>query len=368
MLSLAQILGDVSTAHVQAPEDWARSVTHALREAAIHHQSRNGYYRARCDAFGVDPATITGLDDLQGLPLVPVGLFRRPDARMLLTCSLAEVEAETHSTGGGVPWIAHRNAETVTRALVGLTGTYREFFTLSSGTGLFLGPSTADAAGMGVVKVFTILNGVFDHHAYLADDDVFDPREALGFLQTWAGRTTRHLIGTPFLIGRFLRFLEHEGTTLRLDPYSMVIALDGGRRPPVDAASAEDLRDRCRARLGVRAENVRGMYGMVESNMLAVECHLHRQHVPPWCYVSIRDVDDIGRELPAGSTGLIGVMDALNTSYPGFLLSEDLGEVETGTCGCGRTGQVLTVRRGPQGAGPGGYGGSIQRYLDAGRS
>lgn len=351
MLSITQILGDVSGAHVQSPDDWARSVTHAVRDAAIHHHARNGFYRAQCEAWGVDPARMHGIGDLQDLPLVPVGMFRRPDAHLLLTCSLADVETETRADGTGTaPSIARRNHETVTRALIGLTGTYREFFSLSGGAGLFLSPSATGAPEMGMVKVINVFNGVLDHHAYLGDAGAFDPQEALEYLRRWTGRMTRHVIGPPETILRFLRFLEAERINVLLDPYSMVITLGGWKRFPDGSGPAEDFRDQCHDRLGVRRENVRDMYGSIESTMLAVQCHLHRLHVPPWCYVSVRDAEDPRREVVAGRTGVIAILDALNTSYPGFLLTDDVGEVETGTCGCGRTGQVITVRR--QGHGP----------------
>jgi long-chain-fatty-acid---luciferin-component ligase len=367
MLSLSQTLGDVSAAHHQSPEDWARSVTTVVRDAAIYHVARNGFYRAQCDAVGVDPAALHELEDLHELPLLPVRLFKRPDARVLLTCSLAAVEAEAHSTGtSGVSSVVSRDAETVTRALVGLTGTYREFFGLSGGAGLFLSPSSAEAPENGMVKVFNILNGVLDDRAYLVSDSVFDPAEALEYLRTWKGRMTRHIIGPPFLVRRFLRFLEVEGINVFLDPYSMVVTLGGWKRSPGDAVSAEDFRDQCHHRLGVRRENVRDMYGLIESGLLAVECHLHRKHVPPWCYVSVRDVNDVDQVAP-GRTGIIAVLDGLNTSYPGFLLTDDVGDVETGACACGRTGQVITFRHRRQGAELGRCAVSIERYLESGQ-
>jgi long-chain-fatty-acid---luciferin-component ligase len=366
MLSLPQMLGNVSKAYAQSPDDWARSVTDVLRDAAIYHQAGNGFYRAQCDAFGVDPAAINDINDLQALPLLPVGLFKRPDARVLLTCSLADVETETRSSGTrGVPSVAPRNSETLTLALVGLIGTYREFFSLSGGAGLFLNPSDPEASEMGLLKDLNILNSVFDHHTYLVADEAFDAGQALGELRRWKSHMTRHIVGPPFLIGQLLRFLEREEINLRLDPYSMIITLGGWKRHTDEAIPDERFRERCHDLLGVRAENVRDMYGLIESNMLAVECHLHRKHVPPWCYISIRDPgqDGDGAGLPRGE--LLAVLDALSTSYPGFLLTDDMGDVEAGTCGCGRTGQVINFRRrGPDG-GLGHCPVSIGRYLGA---
>ncbi|WP_236783027.1 LuxE/PaaK family acyltransferase [Arthrobacter sp. QXT-31] len=357
----------MSKAYAQSPDDWARSVTDVLRDAAIYHQAGNGYYRAQCDALGVDPAAINDINDLQALPLLPVGLFKRPDARALLTCSLADVETETRSSGTrGVLSVAPRNSETLTLALVGLIGIYREFFSLSGGAGLFLNPSDPEASEMGLLKDLNILNSVFDHHTYLVADEAFDAGVALEELRRWKSHMTRHIVGPPFLIGQLLRFIEREEINLRLDPYSMIITLGGWKRHTDEAISDERFRERCHDLLGVRAENVRDMYGLIESNMLAVECHLHRKHVPPWCYISIRGPGQDGKELAPGETGTIAVLDALSTSYPGFLLTDDMGDVETGTCGCGRTGQVINFRRrGPDG-GRGHCPVSIERYLSAG--
>lgn len=357
MLSLSQILGDVSAAHRQSPEEGARSLTHAVRDAAIHHHARNRYYRAQCEAAGVDPAMVHGLDDLRHLPLLPVGLLRRPEAHVLLTCSLAEVETETRVPGtGGASPVVRRNAETETRALIGLTGTYREFLGLSGGAGLFLGPPS---------RVLNVLHGVLDHHVDLVDD-AGDPEPAADQLRRWQGGPVRHVLGPGPLLRRLLRSLADAATTVRLDPYSMVVTLGGRNHYPEEAGEAEVFRDQCHDRLGVRRENVREAYAMAESSLLAVECHVHRKHVPPWCHVSARDPGDVRTEVAPGATGLIAVLDSLNTSYPGFLLSEDVGSVETGPCPCGRTGQVLTVhgrRQGPAQA-RGALG--LEEYLAAG--
>jgi long-chain-fatty-acid---luciferin-component ligase len=129
--------------------------------------------------------------------------------------------------------------------------------------------------------------------------------------------------------------------------------------------SRENFDAKLQQYLGVKPDHIRDMYGMIESNMLAVECEYHNKHVPPWCYVSIRDVNDPNIELPPGHTGIIGILDALNTAYPGFLLSEDVGEVTVDDCPCGRGGQTINFRRRTQGAELGCCAVSIERFIDS---
>ncbi|GGK78273.1 LuxE/PaaK family acyltransferase [Mangrovihabitans endophyticus] len=365
-MNVATMLGAPGEALRQPQQQWAAAVTAVLREAFGYHFERNAFFRAQCDADGVTPADVSTRADLPKIPMLPVSMFKRPDAHMLLTAPLTDIELEIRSTGtGGVPSVARRDTTTVDRAVVGITSSYRDFFALSKGAGLFLCPSTAEAPEMGMVKVFNMLNGVFDDHVYLVRDYAFDADEALRYLRSREGEMTRHIIGPPFLVNRFLRFLELEDIELKLDPESMVITLGGWKRYTGESISRPEFDAKLQRYLGVGAGRIRDMYGMIESNMLAIECEHHRKHVPPWCYVSIRDVDDPSVELTPGRTGGIAVLDALNTAYPGFLLSDDIGEVDESGCPCGRTGQTVSFRRRRQGAELGCCAVSIEKFLDS---
>ena len=312
------------------------------------------------------PLDITELADLARMPMLPVSMFKRPDAHVLLTAPLTDIELEIRSTGtGGVPSVARRDTETVTRASSAIFGQYRDFFAVSNGAGLFLCPSTAETPEMGMVKVFNLLNGLFDDHAYLVRTTPSTPRTRWTTCTRWEGEMTRHVIGPPFLVNRLLRFLELEEIELKLDPESLVITLGGWKRYTGESISREDFDAKLEHHLGVAADRVRDMYGMIESNMLAVECEHHRKHVPPWCYVSIRDVPDASVELEPGQTGNIAILDALNTSYPGFLLSDDIGEVDESPCQCGRTGQSVSFRRRRQGAELGCCAVAIEKFIES---
>lgn len=216
---------------------------------------------------------------------------------------------------------------------------------------------------MGMVKIFNLLAGLFDDHRYLVRDYTFDPAEALSVLEGWEGRMTRHIVGPPFLIARLLRFAEKNGRAMPLDPESMVVMLGGWKQYTGTAISREEFDAAVTRVFGITPDRIRDMYGMIESNMLAIECEHHRKHVPPWCYVSIRDIADSSRELEPGKVGGVAVLDALNTSYPGFLLSDDIGEIDETDCECGRTGQSVRFHRRREGAELGCCAVSIEKFL-----
>lgn len=345
-------------------EQWRQSLVDALRSSFAYHLENNAFYRAQCD--GVSPADIGGYRDLHKIPLLPVGMFKQTGAHVLLTAGLADIETEIRSTGtSGVPSVARRDALTTTRASVGILGGYRDFFGISKGAGMFLCPSTAEVPEMGMVKVFNLMTAMLDDHRYLVNNYSFDPEDALAYLRRWEGAMTRHIIGPPFIVARFMRFLELEQIPLTLDPESMIIMLGGWKQYTGRSISRDEFNDKAQRLLGVERSRIRDMYGMIESNMLAIECEHLRKHVPPWCYVSIRDIADPAMELEPGKTGGIAILDALNTAYPGFLLSDDVGDIDESDCPCGRTGQTVRFRRRRHGAELGCCAVSIEKYLDS---
>jgi len=363
-MDLAAMVGMPGEALRVPRSQWRESLTSALRSAFGFHYERNAFYRAQCEE--VSEADLADYESLHRIPLLPVGMFKQAGSHVLLTGGLADIETEIRSTGtSGVPSVARRDALTTTRASIGILGGYRDFFGISRGAGLFLCPSTAEVPEMGMVKVFNLLTAMLDDHRYLVRDYSFDPAAALDYLRRWEGTMTRHIVGPPFIVARFMRYLELEGIPVRLDPESMIIMLGGWKQYTGRSISREEFNEKAERLLGVQRSQIRDMYGMIESNMLAIECEHQRKHVPPWCYVSIRDINDPTVELVPGKTGGIAILDALNTAYPGFLLSDDVGEVDETDCPCGRTGQTVRFRRRRQGAELGCCAVSIEKYLDS---
>jgi long-chain-fatty-acid---luciferin-component ligase len=335
-----------------------------VRDSIAFHYQANPWFRRECDRQQLTPDDLHEIADLQRIPLIPVQTFKRPDAGFLLSVPLDAIDLEIQSTGtSGFPSVARRDAVTTTRASLALLALYREFFGIARGVGLMLCPSPAEAPEMGMVKVFNLLTGLLDDRAYLVRDYAFDPREAVEYLRGWTDRQTRHILGPPFLVNRLLAYLQEQDLRLPLDPGSFAITLGGWKRFNRERICRAVFDRKLETYLGIQPGNSRDMYGMIESNLLAVECEHHRKHLPPWCHVTVRDVNDFSVELPTGQVGVIGILDTLSRSYPGFLLSEDVGRVETEQCPCGRSGQVISFVRRLQGAELGCCAVTIERHM-----
>lgn len=338
----------------------------AVETASFHYQ-QNAFYRQLCLESGIDATTFDTPHkefDSDALPLLPVSLFKDGYSHKLLTCELADIELEIRSTGtSGIPSVARRDARTVTRCAHALIGSYREFFALSAGHAAFLCPSTAEYPEMGMLKAFNVLNGMVNSRHYAITDDVFAIEDAVRALRSVEG-TTRHLIGPPFAIARLVRHLAEKGDTLPLDRNSMVIMLGGWKRYTGEEVSRPTLEGLITERLNVPATQVRDMYGLIESSMLSIECEHHNKHVPPWCRISIRQEEDTTTPCTDGDTGVIAIHDYINSSYPGFILTDDLGTVKWVECECGRNGQVVSFARRRAGAEIGCCAINLEQWID----
>jgi long-chain-fatty-acid---luciferin-component ligase len=359
------VIGNLAVAfRLPKPEQDALKIQLTQKSFAFHYETNLAFHK-ECDMLGVTPEGLQSVEDLNRIPLIPVQVFKKPNALSLLSVPLDDVELEIQSTGTtGIPSVARRDVVTTTRACLSLLALYREFFGIAHGVGVFLCPSPAETPEMGMVKVFNLFSGLLDDRAYLVRDFVFDPEEAINYLQTWRGRHIRHLFGPPFMIARLLRYLERKEFPLPLDPGSYAITLGGWKRFNRERIDRHSFDGKLQAYLGLLPSQVRDMYGMIESNLLAVECDYHRKHVPPWCHVTVRALDDPSAEVPAGQVGVIGILDALSRSYPGFILSQDIGRIEPNAeCPCGRTGQVLSFVGRRRGAEPGCCAVTIERFM-----
>jgi len=158
-------------------------------------------------------------------------------------------------------------------------------------------------------------------------------RTLLGYAKQ--GRPVR-FIGFPAYFMFFLRELQRNGIRLKLHHKSLVI-LGGGwkqffterlEKPALYALSEEVL--------GLGAGRIREFFGVVEHNIVYLDCSNHHFHVPIYARVIIRDVNTI-EPVGFGVPGILNLLTPMITSMPlCSIMTDDLATLYPGSsCGCG---------------------------------
>lgn len=313
-----------------------------IKESFTYHYESNNYYHNACVEKGVTPDSIQSFADLVKIPLIPINLHKSNDSHKLLTVGLNSIELEMRSTGtSGIPSVSRRCSPTVDGAVLSIYAMYREFFKISNGAGLYLCPSTEEIPEMGMIKALNMLAGLLDTHRFMVKQEQFVPEDAVKQLNEWQNNFTRHIIGPPFLINRFIRFLKASNTKIKLDKRSYIITLGGWKRFTGEILSREEFNQECIEYLGVEPHQIRDIYALVESNVMAVDDEFGEKHATPFMHFSVRDPKKLDREVEPGEVGQLAIFDPISRSTPGFILTEDLVRLLPGDSQSGRSGQRM---------------------------
>jgi len=298
----------------------------AEREARLHPvlAALTDHHRARCPAYR---RMVDVLHDREGIPWLPVGLFKR---HRLASVPDDEVTSVLTSSGttGQVP----------SRILLDRATAERQSRALTLIMGHVLGPRRLPMI-------------VFDHEGILSDRRSFSARAAgvLGMLRFGArpffalsrdleldregleaflarfGDQPFAMFGFTFMAWRALAQMAGAGVDLS----NGTLVHSGGWKKLVDQQVDNATFKRIwRERTGlVRITN---FYGMVEQvGSVFIEGDDGLLHPPAFADVLVRDPRTF-EVLPPGEEGLLQVVSALPTSYPGHsLLTEDRGVIET---------------------------------------
>lgn len=321
-----------------------------IKDAFRFHCEENEYYRDACKTKGVNPSTIEAFEDLSKIPLIPIHLYKSNESHKLLSVGLNKIELEMRSTGtSGIPSVSRRCSDTIDGAVLSVYAMYREFFKISKGAGLYLCPSTEEIPEMGMIKALNMFAGLLDTHRFMVKKEQFIPEQAVEQLEAWENNFTRHIIGPPFLINRFIRYLKATNKKIKLDKGAYIITLGGWKRFSGEMLSREEFNQECVEWLGVSKEQIRDIYALVESNVVAIDDEFGEKHVTPFVHFSVRDPKQLDRELGPGETGQLAILDPMARSTPGFILTEDLVQIMPGDSKSGRAGQrVKYVMRLPE--------------------
>jgi long-chain-fatty-acid---luciferin-component ligase len=324
---LAAAAASVTELYRMSDEELNQVKTELIADAFRFHYENNPYYRKACEEKGVTPGAITRYEDLIRIPLIPIAKFKSVSNHELLSRPLNTIEHEMRSTGtSGIPSVSRRCGDTLDTAITGIYAMYREFLGISKGAGLYICPSTEEIPEMGMIKALNMLAGLLDTHRFMVKEERFVPEDAIAQLTQWENEFTRHIIGPPFLIYRLVQFLKQTGQKIKLDKGSRVITLGGWKRFTGQMISRREFNLLCEEYLGLEPNGVRDIYALVESNVLAIDDEYQVKHVSPFVHFSVRDPNDLSREVPMGQKGVLGILDPVAIATPGMILTDRAGQ------------------------------------------
>jgi hypothetical protein len=295
-----------------------------LRALTLHHIESCEQYRNMVRPMFPTWGTTPGLE---GLPFVPVGLFKRlslksvPDEEVFKTI--------TSSGTTGTPsrvFVDRETANRQTRALTSIMGHVlgpgRRPMLVIDTDQILTDRTNRTARAAGVVG----LMGLGRHHTFALDGSMEpQPGRVAAFIERFSHERLL-IFGFTFMVWKYL-VQAFAGTGLDLSRATLIHS-GGWKQMEAERVDNDEFRKRLHNEFGI--SHVVNFYGMAEQvGSVFVEGNDGLLHPCSFADVIIRDPLTF-EPVPLGDEGLIQVLSAVPTSYPGHsILTEDLGRIET---------------------------------------
>lgn len=317
-----------------------------LRELCCDVADRCPPYRRFLELFGGNPDNWRSPADI---PPLPVTMFKH----FLLSAVPPErVVRELHSsaTTGQRPSrivIDKTTAFRQSRALVSILkehlGSHRRPFLVLDAADSLTDNGSLTARGAAIRGVGSFASEtVFALDRDCSGDLVENVVRTANFFSKHHGKPVL-LFGFTFIVWtQFVLQAERQGMAF-CAPEAVLLHSGGWKKLASQAVSKEEFNRRTAAVLGADPGQVLDFYGMVEQvGTVFVDCQAGNKHAPAFADVIIRRPLTL-QPAEVGETGIIEVLSALPTSYPGHaLITEDQGILRgVDDCPCGRKGKYF---------------------------
>jgi acyl-protein synthetase LuxE len=305
-------------------------LTARVRDLTRLHYERCEPYRNIVDRiFGGGRAL--DFERLEDAPFIPASLFKSRELRSVPLDRVVKTLTSSGTTGQAVSriFLDAETAQAQTRTLVKIMqhflGVDRRPMILLDHPGVVRDRRSFSARGAGILGMLPF--GKQPLYA-LREDMSLDIEAVEAYLEkARAAGQPPVLFGFTFMVWQyFVETLEKLGKRLSM-PGAILLHSGGWKKLEGMKVSQEEFRRRTCVATGI--ERVINYYGMVEQvGSVYMENSLHFLQSSIYSDVIIRDPNSL-EPLPAGRPGIIQVVSALPSSYPGqSLLTEDMGIVE----------------------------------------
>jgi len=324
--SLERLLTEPPYAIAQSEK--RRLLCERLSELTRHHYEHCEAYRNIVDRlFGGLRAL--EFDELEAAPFIPVSLFKTQELRSVAAPAIVKTLTSSGTTGQAVSriYLDAATSQLQTRVLVRIMqhflGAERRPMVFLDHAGVIRDRRSSSARAAGILGLMPFGRQPF----FALREDMSLDLEGLQAYLNRAGERPPVLFGFTFMVWQhFARELERLGVRLSL-PGATLLHSGGWKKLEALRVGPDELRETLRKLAGI--ETVINYYGMVEQvGSVYLENPLGFLQASNFSDVIIRDTNTL-EPLPAGRRGLIQVVSALPSSYPGqSILTEDMGTVQ----------------------------------------
>ncbi|MGC4059461.1 MAG: hypothetical protein QM749_00835 [Aquabacterium sp.] len=316
-----------------------------IGRAVKWHLQQGTSYKAYAARQGFDLSMLDTNEGLSRLPLLPSMLFKRKALRLAHPLSSDILWTTSSGTKGSVSQIP-RDDVTLRRFFASIGNLSNEMLDIQNSdiTVFNLGPDAEEAKNLWISYVMAGINVMLPDSRYYVRGGQFLLEEIIRDLQQTQGQRIA-VMGPPPLLADLARALSARRLQILPRTDSLIVAIGGWKRRSGERIARDTFDALLSEAFQVPTTQVRDTFNMVELNSVMVECAHKQLHVPPWLYIRARDPGSFDT-LASGQSGVLSYLDPTAQSYPGFLLSDDLGNVvENHACACGRTSDVLHIER-----------------------
>ena len=285
------------------------------------------------------------------VPYLPVSVFKQFDLRTIPEDQVVRV-LRSSATTTGTPSRVYLDKTTVLRQSRGLAAIVMDVLGKQRRPFLVLDCKEINQPGMDLSARGAAVRGLIPFastvtYGLLSQGDGLEPDVSAieRFFEEHAGRNVL-LFGFTYIVWiNVIQKLRTRG--VRFDHPQLTLLHSGGWKRLTEMKVEKERFARGVAEVfGCDPMNVRDFYGMVEQvGVIFIDCEVGHKHTPTFAEVAIRDFLSL-EQVPVGGSGLIEVLSALPTSYPGHgLLTEDVGTLlGYDDCPCGRKGLYFRFR------------------------
>jgi acyl-CoA synthetase (AMP-forming)/AMP-acid ligase II len=295
-----------------------------LRELTRHHIAGSREFRNIVDAMFPNWEHEEGL---AALPFVPVGLFKR---RALTSVPPTEIFKTLSSSGttGTTPsrvFLDRTTATRQTRALAAIMqsflGPQRRPMLIVDTDAILSDRANRTARAAGVLGMMNLGR----HHRFLLDRQMQPQVDRLRTFVENYGDAPILIFGFTFMVWEHLHN-AFAGAGIDLSTATLVHS-GGWKQMEAQRVDNDEFKRRLQNAFGIT--HVVNFYGMAEQvGSVFIEGDDGLLHPAAFAEVIVRD-PETWRALPPGEPGVLQVLSAVPTSYPGHsILTEDLGVLE----------------------------------------